>query len=55
MCEVTLLTRQLQRRFGELPKWASEKLAEADPSTIEEWGVRILDAPTLESVFADKA
>ncbi|MBF0583193.1 MAG: DUF4351 domain-containing protein [Magnetococcales bacterium] len=46
-------TRQLQRRFGDLPPWASQKIADAELSTLEEWSLRILDAPTLESVLAD--
>ncbi|MBF0584260.1 MAG: DUF4351 domain-containing protein [Magnetococcales bacterium] len=49
----SMLTRQLQRRFGNLPAWASEKIANADLSTLEEWSLRILDATTIESVFAD--
>ncbi|MBF0162623.1 MAG: Rpn family recombination-promoting nuclease/putative transposase [Magnetococcales bacterium] len=49
----SLLTRQLQRRFGDLPSWASQKIANADLSTLEEWSLRILDATTLESVLAD--
>ena len=49
----SMLTRQLQRRFGNLPPWASQKIADADLSTLEEWSLRILDAPTLESVLAD--
>ena len=47
------LTRQLQRRFGDLPRWASQKIADAELSTLEEWSLRILDAPTIESVLAD--
>ncbi|MEO5350177.1 MAG: DUF2887 domain-containing protein [Magnetococcus sp. YQC-3] len=47
------LTHLLQRRFGDLPPWASQKIADAEPSTLEEWTLRILDAQTLESVLAD--
>ena len=47
------LTRLLQHRFGDLPPWASQKIADADLSTLEEWSLRILDATTLESVLAD--
>lgn len=50
--ESTLLTRQLQSRFGDVPAWAREKMAKADPSTLEEWGVRVLNAKSLEAVFA---
>ncbi|MEO5363421.1 MAG: Rpn family recombination-promoting nuclease/putative transposase [Magnetococcus sp. DMHC-8] len=49
----SMLTRQLQRRFGDPPPWASQKIADAELSTLQEWSLRILDAPTLESVLAD--
>ncbi|MBF0148278.1 MAG: DUF4351 domain-containing protein [Magnetococcales bacterium] len=51
--EAAILTRQLQQRFGDLPPWASQKIADADLATLENWSLRILDAPTLESVLAD--
>ncbi|MBF0161864.1 MAG: Rpn family recombination-promoting nuclease/putative transposase [Magnetococcales bacterium] len=47
-----MLTRQLQRRFGDLPPWANQKIADAELSTLEEWSLRILDATTLESLLA---
>ena len=51
--ESAILVRQLQRRFGDLPPWASQKIADANLSTLEEWSLRILDATTIESVLAD--
>ena len=51
----TLLTRQLQHRFGTLPAGTVEKIAQADLSSLEKWGLNLLDAQTLEGVFADKA
>ncbi|MEO5352678.1 MAG: DUF4351 domain-containing protein [Magnetococcus sp. XQGC-1] len=48
----SMLTRLLQRRFGDLPPWASQEIADAELSTLEEWSLWILDAPTLESVLA---
>ena len=53
--EMMILTRLLQRRFGNLPAWATEKIAEADLSSLEAWSLRILDAPTIESVLADSS
>ncbi|MBF0462060.1 MAG: Rpn family recombination-promoting nuclease/putative transposase [Magnetococcales bacterium] len=53
--EATMLTRQLRHRFGTVPDWASEKIAKADSPSLEEWGRRILDAPTLDSVFAGRS
>ncbi|MEO5329579.1 MAG: DUF4351 domain-containing protein, partial [Magnetococcus sp. THC-1_WYH] len=34
--EATMLMRQLQRRFGIVPDWASGKIAKAEPSSLEE-------------------
>lgn len=50
---LSTLTRQLQRRFGDLPSWASQRIAHAELSALEEWSLRILDATTIEGVFAD--
>ena len=46
-----LLRRQLERRFGVLPSWATEQLANASEEQLEAWGEAILTAPTLEAVF----
>jgi hypothetical protein len=50
--EVALLLRLLERRFGVLPAWARERVLAADTVVIEEWGLRVLDAVSLEEVFA---
>lgn len=49
--ESRLLRRLLERRFGVLPSWASEQLANASEQQLEAWGEAILTAPTLEAVF----
>jgi len=49
--ELTLLKRQLTRRFGALPAWAEAKLNHAGQLQLEAWADRVLDAVTLESVF----
>jgi len=46
-----LLRRQLERRFGVLPEWASEQLTRASEQQLETWGEALLTAPTLEAVF----
>ena len=51
--QAEMLTRLLQHRFGDLPPWASEKIAKAEPPALEEWSLRILDTSTIESVLAD--
>lgn len=50
-----LLRRQLARRFGELPAWASEKIDTAAELTLESWMDAVFDASALEDVFASSA
>ncbi|MBF0603869.1 MAG: DUF4351 domain-containing protein [Nitrospirae bacterium] len=52
--EAKMLTRQLQRRFGVVPDWASEKVAKAELPSLEDWSLRIFDAQSLDDVFSDK-
>ena len=51
--EARLLRKQLSRRFGKLPEWAEAKLAAADSAQLEMWGERVLEARSLETVFAE--
>jgi hypothetical protein len=46
-----LLLRQLQRRFGALPGWATDRVRAADSAMIEDWSLRVLDAASLEEVL----
>ena len=48
---MTMLTRQLERRFGPLPETVIARLRAADLATLEDWGLRMLDAGGLEEVF----
>jgi len=49
--EVLLLRRLLIRRFGPLPPWAEERLAQASAEQVETWGDRVLEAATLTEVL----
>ncbi len=49
--ESRLLRRQLERRFGLLPQWASDHLRSANENDLETWGEAVLTAPNLEAVF----
>ncbi|QXP84031.1 DUF4351 domain-containing protein [Methylococcus sp. Mc7] len=49
--EITLLRRQLTRRFGPLPAWAEARLAQASTEQCEAWADRLLDAGSLEAVL----
>ena len=46
-----LLRRQLTRRFGPLPAWAEQQLDTADAATLEQWGLRLLEATSMEDMF----
>ena len=46
------MMRLLERRFGAIPAWAKDRIATADPAALEEWGLRILDAGSLDEVLA---
>ncbi len=48
---MTMLTRLLERRFGPLPETVIARLHAADLATLEDWGLRLLDAGGLEEVF----
>ncbi|HIJ84595.1 MAG: hypothetical protein HW380_457 [Magnetococcales bacterium] len=50
-----MLTRLLQRRFGDLPDWAEKKIAAAEPPALEEWAFRFVDAKSLDEVFFNEA
>ncbi|MBF0603753.1 MAG: DUF4351 domain-containing protein [Nitrospirae bacterium] len=49
-----ILTRLLQRRFGAVPEWATQKIAAAEPPSLEEWSLRFVDAQSLDDVFSDQ-
>jgi hypothetical protein len=49
--QYSLLKRLLERRFGLLPEWVSEKLKSAKSKDLEAWADAILTAPTIEDVF----
>lgn len=50
--QVSVLRRQLTRRFGPLPDWAEQRLSQADEASLLQWTDRVLDAVSLEAVFA---
>ena len=49
--EVTVLKRQILRRYGSLPQWAVTRLEQADTAQLEAWSERIFDAQTLEELL----
>jgi hypothetical protein len=51
--ESILVERQLRRRFGSLPMWAINRLANAESEELAQCADRLLDAPNLEAVFLE--
>ncbi len=46
-----VLTRQLTVRFGELPAWVQERVAQADESMLDSWTEAVFSADSLGAVF----
>ena len=51
--ESELLLRPLTHRFGELPAEIEARVRAANDASLERWAVRLLDATTVDAVFAD--
>ena len=49
--ELTVLRRQIEKRFGALPSWAEERLAARTTAQLEELSIRVLDAEGLEELL----
>jgi hypothetical protein len=49
--EVAMLMKMLALKFGPLPPWAQERIAQADAESIDGWALNLLTAQTLEAVF----
>ncbi len=48
-----MLLRQCRRKFGEVPDTVDERVRAASIDQLDEWGERVLDAGSLDEVFAD--
>ena len=49
--ELTVLRRQIEKRFGAIPSWAAERLASRSAPELEELSVRVLDAHSIEDLM----
>jgi Domain of unknown function (DUF4351) len=50
--ERRLLVRQIEKRFGPIPEWAQARLDAMSLDQLEETGLRLFDATTLEELLA---
>jgi len=49
--EVALFLKMMELKYGSLPDWAHEKIAQAESKTIETWAANMFNASTLTEVF----
>ncbi|MDQ6760359.1 MAG: DUF4351 domain-containing protein [Acidobacteriota bacterium] len=49
--EQTILRRQIEKRFGAIPKWAVDRLETCRPSQLEELATKLLDVSSLEELL----
>jgi predicted transposase YdaD len=49
--EIALLRKMLELKYGPLPPWVDDQIAQADTADIEQWAANLLSAQTLEAVF----
>jgi hypothetical protein len=49
-----VLSRQLRRRFGELPPSCTERIYSASDDELDAWMDRVVDAASVSDVFDDK-
>lgn len=49
--ELKILRRQIEKRFGPIPKWAAERLAARSATELEELSDRILEVTNIEDLF----
>ena len=53
--ESILLTRLVQKRFGELPDSVRERLRDAQPHQLEHWAERLLEVSSLGDLFGTES
>ena len=48
---IGVLTRQIEKRFGALPRWARVKLEDMPASELEDLSERVLDAKSMDELL----
>lgn len=49
--QLDLLRRQIERRFGPVPSWVMQSLSQRSAQDLEQVGIRLFDAATLEDLL----
>ncbi len=50
--ELTMLRRQIAKRFGPVPAWADERLATLSTTELEDLSLRLFEAENVDQLFA---
>ncbi len=50
----SVLSRQLEAKFGPIPKWAKDRIAKTSASHLDRWVVKVVDASSIESVIGKR-
>jgi predicted transposase YdaD len=50
--QVEMLTSQIEKRFGRIPPTISRRIAALKPAQLKRAGLRLLDAQSIEDLFA---
>jgi len=53
--ERTLLRLQIEKRFGSVPEWASQRLEKLSEPELGELGLRLFEAQTLEELLPERS
>ena len=49
--QIILLRQLIEHKFGALPSWAEQRLSQSSGPELEQFGLRVLDAHTLEDLL----
>jgi hypothetical protein len=49
--ELKILRRQIEKRFGAIPDWADQRLANKSHAALEDLSLRVLDAGSIEELL----
>ena len=49
--EAALLFRLLELKFGPIPQWATDNIANADKNALENWSLKLISADNLDEIF----
>ena len=49
--ELTILRRQIQKRFGTIPNWADERLTRLSIAELENLSLRLLEVDTIQDLL----